>query len=96
MQFTRPFGYAVSQPPLPFDLVTIMRSPGNYELGKAILQTVRGVTPAQRLEPWGKALRGAAQKAARVEKKSLAVGALGLAGLALGAITARKKPHAKR
>jgi acyl-CoA reductase-like NAD-dependent aldehyde dehydrogenase len=91
MQFTRPFAYAVGQPPPAFDVGTIMRSPGNYYLGKAILHLTRGASAGQRLEAVGHAAQFAAQKAAGVDQKKLALGALGLAGLALGAFAAKKK-----
>ena len=51
VQFTQSRSLAMGRPPLPFDLATIMRSPGHYRLGKAILRLAFGVTLQQRLEP---------------------------------------------
>jgi succinate-semialdehyde dehydrogenase/glutarate-semialdehyde dehydrogenase len=51
LQFTQLRSYAVGGPPLPFDIATIMRSPGHYRLGKAITRFFFGVTPRQRIEP---------------------------------------------
>jgi acyl-CoA reductase-like NAD-dependent aldehyde dehydrogenase len=51
LQFTQTHAYAVGRPPLPFDIATLLRQPGYYWLGDAILKLVFGVTPRQRLEP---------------------------------------------
>jgi acyl-CoA reductase-like NAD-dependent aldehyde dehydrogenase len=51
LQFTYSQGQVVGNPPLPFDIATIMREPGHYALGRAIMQAAFGVTPAQRLRP---------------------------------------------
>lgn len=58
-QFSRTHAYALGSPPLPFDLATILRQPGNYKLGSAILHLVFGVTPKQRLQPIVAALKPA-------------------------------------
>ena len=50
-QFTQMRSYAVGGPPSPFDVATIMRTPGHYRLGKAIIRFFFGVTPRQRIEP---------------------------------------------
>jgi acyl-CoA reductase-like NAD-dependent aldehyde dehydrogenase len=51
LQFTQPFAYAVGGPPPPVDLATVLRQPGHYRLGSAILRLAFGVGPRQRLEP---------------------------------------------
>jgi acyl-CoA reductase-like NAD-dependent aldehyde dehydrogenase len=51
LQFTHLRSYAVGRPPLPFDLATLMRYPGHYKLGKAIMRLAFGVTWQQRVEP---------------------------------------------
>jgi hypothetical protein len=68
-----------------------MRSPGNYHLGKAVLQMTRGASARQRLAPVSEVIQATLQKTAAVDKKTLAVGVLGLAGLALAAIVNRKR-----
>ena len=50
-QFTQTRAYAIGRPPLPFDVATLMRAPGNYRLGAAIMRLAFGVTPKQRLQP---------------------------------------------
>lgn len=51
LQFTQSVAFAVGKPPLPFDLATILRSPGNYHTSAAIMKVAFGTTPRQRLEP---------------------------------------------
>lgn len=51
LQFTQPHSYAVGGPPQPWDVATVLRKPGNYELGAAILRLTHGVTARQRLGP---------------------------------------------
>jgi len=83
MQFTRPYGYAVGNPPLDWDVATILREPGHYTAGAAVMRLAFGVTPQQRLQPVVEEL----------EKRGLnpaAVGAaVGVAGVALGALAVK-------
>ncbi len=51
LQFTQARSYAVGTAPLPFDVATMMRAPGNYRLGSAILHLMFGVTPRQKVKP---------------------------------------------
>ncbi|MCA9965966.1 MAG: aldehyde dehydrogenase family protein [Anaerolineales bacterium] len=51
LQFTQMVSYAIGKPPLPFDIATILRSPGNYHKSAAIMKLAFGTTPQQRLEP---------------------------------------------
>ncbi|MCB8944895.1 MAG: aldehyde dehydrogenase family protein [Ardenticatenaceae bacterium] len=57
LQFAQTRAYAVGVPPLPFDLATILRQPGHYKLGTAIMHLAFGVTPKQRLQPIVEALQ---------------------------------------
>ena len=50
MQFVRPYSYMVGQPPVKWDIATILREPGHYNLGAAIMHAVFGVTLRQRWE----------------------------------------------
>lgn len=65
--FTLTESYMVSVPPLPFDPAVLLRTPGNYRIGEALLKTTFGVTPAQKLEPVQQALES--QKAKRLFAK---------------------------
>jgi acyl-CoA reductase-like NAD-dependent aldehyde dehydrogenase len=62
LQFARTHSYALGGPPLPFDLATVMRKPGNYKLGSAILHLAFGVTARQRFQPIAQALKPAGEK----------------------------------
>ncbi len=50
LEFTRPHSYAIGSTPLAFDIATIMRNLGNYELGVAIMGVVYGTTLKQKWE----------------------------------------------
>ena len=86
VQFTRPYAYAVGQLPPAFDIATIMRSPGNYELGKAVLKMTRGATTRQRLEPVGAALQGTAKRVINIEKRGLLWGVQGASHLVVDGV----------
>lgn len=49
LQFTQLRSYAIGQPPASLDLATLMRDPGYYWLGSAIIHLVFGVTREQKL-----------------------------------------------
>ena len=51
LQFTQTRSFVVGNPPLPFDIATILRRPGNYRLGAWIIHLAFGTTLKQRLEP---------------------------------------------
>ena len=53
MQFTRPYSYVVGQPPFKWDIATVLREPGHYDLAAAIMRLVFGVTWRQRWEAIG-------------------------------------------
>jgi acyl-CoA reductase-like NAD-dependent aldehyde dehydrogenase len=50
MQFTHSYSYLVGKPPKPYDFVTIMRNPGNYQAGKVMLRLLFGITLKKRLD----------------------------------------------
>jgi acyl-CoA reductase-like NAD-dependent aldehyde dehydrogenase len=81
MQFCQPYAFAVGNPPLAIDVATILRSPGHYKSGAAIMKLAFGATPQQRLEPITEQLATVPQK---INKRKFA-SVLGLTGL-LGAV----------
>ncbi len=50
MQFTRPYGYAVGNPPIKWDIATILREKGHYDLATAIMGLIYGTSLRQRWE----------------------------------------------
>jgi acyl-CoA reductase-like NAD-dependent aldehyde dehydrogenase len=50
MQFTRPYSYVVGQAPMEWDVATIMRAPGHYRLGSALMHLAFGVGLKQKLK----------------------------------------------
>ena len=48
MQFTRPYAYVSGNPPLKWDIATILREPGHYRLASAIMGAVFGTSLRQR------------------------------------------------
>jgi acyl-CoA reductase-like NAD-dependent aldehyde dehydrogenase len=50
MQFTRPYAYMLGQPPLDWDVATVLRKPGYYHAATAITRLAFGVTLRQRLQ----------------------------------------------
>ncbi len=48
MQFTRPFSYAVGNPPFKWDIATILRQNGHYNLATAIMGVVYGTSVRQK------------------------------------------------
>lgn len=51
LQFTYTFSRLEGAPPYPWDIATLVRQPGRYDLVAAILLAGLGATPQQRLEP---------------------------------------------
>jgi acyl-CoA reductase-like NAD-dependent aldehyde dehydrogenase len=51
LQFTQPRAVAEGAPPKALDIATVLRQPGHYRLGTALLRIVFGVTPRQKLAP---------------------------------------------
>ena len=50
MQFTRPFSYAVGGAPIKWDIATILRENGHYDLATAIMGVIYGTTLQQKWE----------------------------------------------
>jgi succinate-semialdehyde dehydrogenase/glutarate-semialdehyde dehydrogenase len=50
LQFTRPYSYAVGAPPVKWDIATILRENGHYELAIAIMGVLYGTSLRQRWE----------------------------------------------
>jgi acyl-CoA reductase-like NAD-dependent aldehyde dehydrogenase len=50
MQFTRPFSYAVGAPPVKWDVATILRENGYYDLASAVMGVIYGTTLRQKWE----------------------------------------------
>lgn len=50
MQFVRPYGYMVGQPPVKWDIATILREPHHYNLGVSLMHAIFGVNLRQRWE----------------------------------------------
>ena len=48
MQFTRSYGYVVGNPPMKWDIATILREPGHYRLATALLGVLFGTSLRQR------------------------------------------------
>lgn len=91
LQFTYTFSRLEGAPPYPWDIATLVRQPGRYDLVAAILRVGLGATPQQRLEPVVESL-GKAQALKHKDwatvRRSLApfLPALGAASLAAGAL----------
>ncbi len=89
-QFTHTKSYAVGAPPHPLDPATMVRYPGAYRLGKAILGAFFGVTPQQRVEPLADFLAHD-PKGQMVTKAAVGAGAVSLAGLAVAGLLRLRK-----
>jgi acyl-CoA reductase-like NAD-dependent aldehyde dehydrogenase len=50
MQFTHPMSYAIGDPPIKWDVATILRENGHYELATAIMGVIYGTSLRQRWE----------------------------------------------
>lgn len=91
LQFTYTFSRLEGAPPYPWDIATLVRQPGRYDLVAAILRVGLGATPQQRLEPVVEALAKAQalkHKDWATVRRSLApfLPAFGAASLAAGAL----------
>jgi len=92
LQFTQSYGYAVGAPPQPLDVATILRQPGHYRLGSAILRLAFGVTPRQRLEPVVEELNRRTQ-GGELAWLGLGLGAAGLLAAVAFAFGPRRARH---
>lgn len=87
MIFTYPFATLEGNPPYAWDIATLVRQAGRYDLIAAILRLGMGATPQQRLEPVVEALvktQALKNKDWSTVKRSLAPFKLALGPLALG------------
>jgi acyl-CoA reductase-like NAD-dependent aldehyde dehydrogenase len=90
LQFTQTRAFVVGNPPLPFDIATILRQPGNYRLGAGIIHLAFGTTPKQKLKPVLKLLEEKEVKP-KVKKVSTAVGLTAALGAAIVAFVLRTR-----
>jgi hypothetical protein len=89
MQFTQSQAYLVGEPPLAWDVATILRKPGHYQDAADIMRLAFGATLRQRLEP---VLERVTRLTGRLDRRAVAtaMGALGLAALVLAVSRGRK------
>jgi acyl-CoA reductase-like NAD-dependent aldehyde dehydrogenase len=82
MQFVKSHTYVVSGPPPAWDIVTILRNPGHYQLAADILRVMFGATLRQRVEPVIERVSGAGtdRRPRALNRKAVgaALGALGV------------------
>lgn len=85
LQFTQMRSYAIGAAPLPYDVATQMRQPGNYRLGTIILHVMFGVTPRQKIKPLVEGLEIVSEKTKIPAKTAVAAAGLlaTLAGILL-------------
>ena len=72
MQFTRPFSYAVGGPPVKWDIATVLRENGQYDLATAIMGVIYGTTLKQKWETLSQLLRrktGSRSQKVRIQPK---------------------------
>lgn len=92
LQFTQPYSYVYGPPPLPFDIATVARKPGNYHLLSTIMRLLFGVSPQQRLQPVAQVLE---KKPVIAGKQGLALSlaaAIAATGALAGFVISRKHP----
>jgi acyl-CoA reductase-like NAD-dependent aldehyde dehydrogenase len=87
LQFTQIRSLAVGNPPLPFDIATLLRQSGHYRLGVGVMHLAFGVTPKHRVQPIAEELQRYKQNRNRAKKQSSRSGAILVAGL-VGAVAA--------
>ncbi len=72
MQFTRPYSYAVGGVPIKWDIATILRENGHYDLATAIMGVIYGTTLKQKWETLSQLFRkksGSSPKHAGLQKE---------------------------
>ena len=89
-QFTHTKSYAVGGPPNPIDPATMVRYPGHYGLGKAILGAFFGVTRQQRVEPVVDFLTVDPKGRKLAAGTAVGLGAASVVGVAVAALLRRK------
>jgi len=83
LAFTQSYAYAVGQPPLPFDLATLVRQPGHYRLASAVTYLIFGTSLGQKVRSIVNLLRTKKGSSATRKMATVAV-AGGLMSLAFG------------
>lgn len=91
MQFTRPYAYAAGNPPPAWDVATIMREPGHYTAGTAIMQLAFGTSLRQRLQPVRLGLQQTGLKPSRVAVGLGLLGAFGALAFGLARMSGKKR-----
>jgi acyl-CoA reductase-like NAD-dependent aldehyde dehydrogenase len=81
LQFTQIRSYSTGAPPLSFDIATLLRQPGYYRLGVAIMHLAFGVTPKQRIKPISEEVERFKRKRAALKPRSSRAGAVLTAGV---------------
>jgi len=87
LRFTQVRSLSVGNPPLPFDIATLLRQSGHYRLGVGVMHLAFGVTPKQRVQPIVEELQKYKQNRNPSRKGSSRSGAILVAGL-MGAMAA--------
>jgi len=87
LQFTQFRSFSVGRPPLPFDIATVLRQPGHYKLGVAVMHLAFGVTPKQRVQPIAEEIHQFREKREQEKRSSSRQGVFLAAGL-MGAAAA--------
>ncbi len=90
LQFTQTRAFVVGNPPLPFDIATILRQPGNYKLGSGIIHLAFGTSLKQRMEPVVELLEEKEVKP-KAKKVGTAVGVTAALGAAIIAFVLRTR-----
>lgn len=93
LQFTQPYSYTYGQPPLPIDLATTARKPGNYRLLAAVTRLLFGATLRQRIQPVAEYIQSQPLPKKEVRERLGIGAAVGVAGALAGAalLTRRRK-----
>ena len=90
LQFTQTRAFVVGNPPLPFDIATILRQPGNYRLGSGIIHLAFGTSLKQKIEPMVELLEEKEMKP-KAKKVGTAVGLTAAFGAAVLAFVLRTR-----
>jgi acyl-CoA reductase-like NAD-dependent aldehyde dehydrogenase len=69
MQFTRSYSYVVGNPPIKWDIATILREPGHYKLATALMGAIFGTSLRQRWQAVAGLIMPARDKAAAIPAK---------------------------
>jgi acyl-CoA reductase-like NAD-dependent aldehyde dehydrogenase len=75
LAFTQAYAYTFGGPPLAFDVATVLRRPGHYRFGAALIRLAFGVTPRQRLQPLLEVLPNAPARSGWAVAGAVALGA---------------------